>query len=104
MKSAISSLLSLWLALVASWYGEEFRGRPTATGEAFDPDAMTCASRQYPLGTTLRVTHEGRSVTVRVNDRTHPRFAHRLDLSRGAFSKLGDPKRGLLNVTVEEIK
>ena len=56
---------------MASWYGPEFAGRPTANGEIFDPQTMTAAHRTLPFGTLVRVTNtrNGRSVVVRINDR-----------------------------------
>ena len=55
----------------ASWYGQPFHGRPTASGEPFDMFQLTAAHRKLPLGTRVRITHlrSRRSVTVRVNDR-----------------------------------
>ena len=55
----------------ASWYGPGFHGRRTASGERFNPGAMTAAHRSLPFGTKLKVVNEknGRSVVVRVNDR-----------------------------------
>ena len=57
---------------VASWYGPWHHGKSTATGEAFDMFAMTAAHRTLPLGTLVRVEHKesGKSVIVRINDRT----------------------------------
>src|SRR4051794_36034099 len=54
----------------AGYYGAAFAGTRTASGERFNPAALTCAHRSLPLGTILRVTNiaNGRSVTVRVND------------------------------------
>jgi len=86
---------------VCSWYGEDYAGKPTASGEIFDPSLLTASSRQHPLGARLRVTFEGRSVTVRVNDRPAPRYADRLDLSRAAFEQLAPLDRGLVQATVE---
>ena len=56
---------------VASWYGPGFDGRPTASGEIFDMDAMTAAHQTLPLGTRVEVTvlETGRRTEVRVNDR-----------------------------------
>ena len=56
---------------IASWYGAESSGRPTANGEIFTGQQFTCAHRDLPLGTWLRVTnlHNHKSVFVRVNDR-----------------------------------
>src|SRR5690606_31005839 len=55
----------------ASYYGEELAGQPTASGEQFDPGALTAAHRTLPFGSLVRVTNvrNGRSVIVRVNDR-----------------------------------
>jgi rare lipoprotein A len=56
---------------VASYYGDRFRGRRTASGERFNPDDLTAAHRRLPFGSRIRVTnvHTGRTVMVRVNDR-----------------------------------
>jgi len=56
---------------MASWYGKQFHGRATASGEDFDMFELTAAHRQLPLGTEVRVTNlrNGKSVVVRVNDR-----------------------------------
>ncbi|MBN1289888.1 MAG: septal ring lytic transglycosylase RlpA family protein [Actinobacteria bacterium] len=73
----------------SSWYGNEFHGRPTASGEIFDQYALTCAHRTLPFGTWLKVTFRGRSVICRVNDRG-PFIAGRiLDLSRGSAEAIG---------------
>jgi rare lipoprotein A len=56
---------------MASWYGREFHGKPTASGEPYNMFALTCAHREYPLGTKLRVVHlaNGQDVECIVNDR-----------------------------------
>jgi rare lipoprotein A len=90
--------------MVVSWYGPGFEGKPTASGEIFRPEAMTAASNQYPLGTTLRVTASGRSVVVRVNDRTAKKYADRIDLTPAAFTKLAPLKTGLVEAQVEVLK
>ncbi len=78
--------------VLASYY---WTGRRTASGERFDANGNTAAARSWALGTTLTVTnpHNGRSVTVRIND-TGPwgiayRMGARLDLARGAAMRLG---------------
>ena len=87
----------------ASYYGEELAGRPTASGESFDPSKMTAAHRTLPLGTRLRVTNttNGQSVVVRVNDRGP--FAKRrvLDLSKGAAKSIGMLRSGTARVRIE---
>jgi len=84
---------------VASWYGEKYRGRPTASGELFDPDRLTAAHRTLPFGTKLLVKRGSRSVVVTVNDRGPFVPGRDLDLSWAAFRKLADPDRGLIDVT-----
>ena len=56
---------------IASWYGEPFHGRPTASGEIFDMYAMTAAHRLLPLGSHIKVKNlaNGRTITLKVNDR-----------------------------------
>lgn len=74
---------------LASWYGPGFEGQATASGDVFHADGLTAASLDLPLGTWLRVTREGRSVLVLVNDRG-PYIGDRiLDLSQGAAEILG---------------
>ena len=88
---------------VASWYGEKFQGRKTAGGERFDMNGMTCAHRSLPFGTHLIVSHAGRSVVVRINDRGPAAWTGRsLDVSRGAATALGliQTGTGKVNVTV----
>jgi rare lipoprotein A len=78
--------------VLASYY---WTGKHTASGEAFDPNGNTAAARTWPLGTHLTVTnpHNGRSLTVRINDRGPYGIAYaqgaRLDLARGAARRLG---------------
>ncbi len=75
--------------LIASWYGEELRGSFTASGEPFNPDGYTAASKTLPLGTRLRVSNEGKSVDVRINDRGPYVAGRDLDLSKAAAEKIG---------------
>ena len=72
-----------------SWYGGDFHGRPTASGEIYDQHGFTCAHRTLPFGTWLRVTFRGRSVIVRVNDRGPFVKGRVLDLSRGSAEAIG---------------
>jgi rare lipoprotein A len=85
---------------VASFYGNE-SGSQTASGERFNENAMTCAHRSLPFGTKLRVTHGGRSVVVRVNDRGPFVRGRVLDLSTAAARALGID--GLGQVTAEVV-
>ena len=71
---------------IASWYGNEYHGRVTASGKVFDQDAMTAAHRDYPFGTRVQVTNlrNRRTVIVRINDRGPFVRGRIIDLSRGA--------------------
>ena len=73
----------------STWYGNEFHGRPTTSGEIFKQDAFTCAHKTLPFGTWLRVTFRERSVIVKVNDRGPFVKGRMLDLSRGAAEVIG---------------
>jgi rare lipoprotein A len=81
-------------ATVASWYdcakpGECSRHRITASGEKFNPNALTAAHKTLPFGTLVRVSHKGRSVVVRINDRGPFIKGRSIDLSRAAARQIG---------------
>lgn len=84
----------------ASFYGvgDGFHGQRTANGERFNAYGLTAASPYLPLGSYVRVTHRGRSVVVRINDRGPYAGGRILDLSYGAFTALANPSRGEINV------
>ena len=90
---------------LASWYGGgEKLNKYTASGDVFDPEALTCAVWAVPFGTYLRVTNLGNgcSVLVKVNDRgPAKRLGRLLDLSQRAFSEIAPLKEGLIKVKVE---
>lgn len=90
---------------VASFYGKRFHGRPTASGERFDMNAMTAAHRTLPFGTHVRVTNprNGRSVTVRINDRGPFSRGRTIDVSRRAAHELGFVGHGHAEVELEVI-
>jgi rare lipoprotein A len=85
---------------MASYYGESFRGRTTASGERFDPDTLTAAHRTLPFGTCLRVENPatGRSVRVRVNDRGPYAKGRIIDLSESAARLLDLVQKGVARV------
>jgi rare lipoprotein A len=90
----------------ASYYGGGPRrfepNTHTASGERFNQWGLTAAHRTLPLGTRLLVTHQGRSVVVRVNDRGPAAWTGRsLDLSRGAASRIGLISNGTGPVLVQ---
>jgi rare lipoprotein A len=97
---------------LASWYGEEHRGKLMANGKPFDPDQLTAASWFYPLGTKVRVTLETapgtiRSVVVTITDRGPERRlvldGRVIDLARAAFEKLAPTGAGLVRVTMQPV-
>lgn len=90
---------------VASWYGRQFHGKKTATGEIYDMYAMTAAHPTLPLPSYARVTHlaNGKSVVLRVNDRGPFHPGRVIDLSYAAAHKLGLAQRGSGEVLVEAI-
>ena len=90
---------------VASWYGPDFHAKNTANGEAYDMYAMTAAHRTLPIPVYLKVTNlaNGKSVTVRVNDRGPFKHNRIVDLSYTAAMKLGMLNKGTAFVEVEAI-
>lgn len=91
----------------ASWYGEDFHGRRTSSGEPYDMVAFTAAHRTLPLPTYVRVTslENGRQVIVRVNDRGpfHDVERRIIDLSRAAAERLGILGTGVARVRIEAL-
>lgn len=88
---------------LASYYGDQFHGRSTASGEPYDKDAMTAAHRTLAFGTMVRVTRvdDGRAVVVRVNDRGPFVEGRIIDLSRKAAEQLGMIADGVVRVRIE---
>lgn len=90
---------------LASWYGSEFHGKPTACGEPYDMFAMTAAHKTLPLGTYVKVTNlrDGRSTILRINDRG-PFVAGRIiDLSCQGAQQIGGLS-GVIPVRVEAVQ
>src|SRR5512135_1694305 len=89
--------------IVASWYGPDFQGRPTSSGEIFDMYSKTCAHRVYPFGTRLKVTNIANKKTVEciVNDRGPFVDGRDLDLSYAAAKEIGVIGPGTGRVRVE---
>ena len=90
----------------ASWYGEDFVGKPTASGEDYDMYDMTAAHPTLPLGSYVRVTNlrNGRAVVVKVNDRGPVVPGRIIDLSYGAAKALQFENRGLQQVRLDLVK
>lgn len=91
----------------ASYYGDAFAGRPTASGAPYEPTGFTAAHRSLPFGTVLRVTRSdgGQSVFVTVTDRGPygPR-GRIVDLSRAAAERLGMLRAGVVNIKLEVVE
>lgn len=88
-----------------AWYGRKFAGRKTASGEIYNPEALTMAHKTLPFGTRVKVTNAktGQSVTVRVNDRG-PTQADRVgDVSLAAARKLGMIKPGVIEAELSVV-
>lgn len=87
----------------ASWYGEYFEGRPTASGEPYNMYDLTAAHPTLPLGTVVRVTnlHNRRSVIVRINDRGPVVPGRIIDLSYNAARVLRFDRQGLQRVRID---
>lgn len=91
---------------LASWYGDQFHGAPTANGELFDMDQVGAAHKTLPLPSYVEVTalDSGRTIIVRINDRG-PFVANRIiDLSRRAAQMLGTQRSGVARVRVRRIE
>lgn len=87
---------------MASWYGEKFHGRRTASGETFNTNELTAAHKTLPFGTRVRVRHAttGKEVTVRINDRGPFTKGRVIDLSRAAAAAIGLLQSGVAPVLV----
>lgn len=90
----------------ASYYGQGFAGRPTASGERFDPKLLTAAHRTLAFGTLVKVTDTatGKSVVVRINDRGPFHGNRALDLSEGAARQIGLAERGTGKVVMQVVR
>ena len=90
---------------MASWYGAQFNGRPTASGERFDMNALSAAHKTLPLPAMVEVTNlsNGRTAVVRVNDRGPFSDGRIIDLSRGAAEEIGLLSQGVGQVRVRYV-
>jgi rare lipoprotein A len=90
----------------ADYFSDSLEGHPTASGEKFSNKAMTAATRDFPIGTRLRVTNlqNGRHVIVRVNDRRPHRHGFIVSVTRSAADQLGFVKAGSARVKLEVVK
>lgn len=91
--------------LTASWEQFDDAGHLAANGHKFNPKAMTCATRAYPIGTKLLVTdtHNGNFVLVTVTDKPAKKYGNRIDLSPKAFEQLNGLALGVCEVKVSQL-
>jgi len=92
--------------VTASWYGSEFAGRPTTSGEPFNPRRLTAPPITLPLGSVVKVENpkNRRSVRVRIND-CGPFVPRRsLDLSLRAAQKIGIAHQGVARMKITAVK
>lgn len=90
----------------ASYYGSKFAGRPTASGEIFNPQQLTAAHRTLPFDTVVRVTRiddPHQSVDVRINDRGPFKRGRIIDLSRAAAQEIDMISEGVAEVRLEVV-
>lgn len=92
----------------ASYYADRFAGQQTASGDIFDPDALTAAHPSLPFGTKVRVTRLGdeqvRTVVVRINDRGPYADDRIVDLSEAAARRIGMIEEGVVEVRIEVLE
>jgi rare lipoprotein A len=88
---------------VASWYGREYHGRRTASGEKFNMNALTAAHPYLPFGTRVQITNldNGKRCVVKINDRFPAHKGRIIDVSRKTARKLGFEQQGLAHVKLE---
>ena len=90
--------------VTASWYGERYRGKPTASGELFDPDKLTAAHRRLPFGTRVRCQLGKKFVVVTITDRGPFVKGREIDLSRAAFQRLANTDAGLIQIRMKVLR
>jgi rare lipoprotein A len=91
---------------MASYYAKNLHHRKTASGERFDNYAMTAAHKSLPFGSKVKVTNlnNGKSVTVRINDRGPFVKGRIIDLTRAAFSQIADLDKGVVKVQIRVLQ
>lgn len=89
----------------ASYYGDKFHGKKTASGETYDMYDMTAAHKTLPFGTKVKITNanNGKSIVVEVNDRGPFVKSRQFDLSKAAFSEIGNIDKGILPIDYEVV-
>ena len=91
---------------LASYYARRFQNRKTASGEVLNNNSMTAAHKTLPFGTVVFVKNisNGKSVTVRINDRGPFVDGRIIDLTRAAFSQIASLDKGLVRVEIRVVK
>jgi len=91
---------------VASFYGDKHQNQKTANGEVYQHKLKTAAHKEIPFGSNVKVTNldNGKSVIVKINDRGPYINGRIIDLSKSAFSSIGDPSSGLISVNIEMVQ
>lgn len=107
-NTLILSILSAFLYTSkgkATYYGEHWTGRLTASGERFHADSMTCAHKTLPFGTMLCVQDikSGKEITVKVNDRLPKSSGVLIDLTYGAAREMSMIRKGVIQVNITEV-
>ncbi|GCF91195.1 RplA family protein [Shewanella sp. M-Br] len=90
----------------ASFYGDKHQNKQTASGEFYKHKLKTAAHKKLPFGSSVKVTNvdNGKSVIVKINDRGPFVRGRIIDLSKSAFSSIGNTSSGLIDVKIEVIK
>ncbi|MES3629903.1 MAG: septal ring lytic transglycosylase RlpA family protein [Longimonas sp.] len=90
----------------ASYYAAYLEGRPTASGQPYDPERLTASHRTLPFGTYVKVTRRftGDTVTVMINDRGPQKQERILDLSRRAAEALNMIDAGVVDIEIEVVE
>ncbi|MCC6545024.1 MAG: septal ring lytic transglycosylase RlpA family protein [Nitrospirae bacterium] len=91
---------------IASWYGEDFHGKPTSSGEIYNMYDLTAAHKLMPLGTVAKITNleNNQSVVVKINDRGPFVEGRIIDLSYSAAKEIGMAEKGLSRVEIKVMK
>ncbi len=91
---------------IASFYSDEFNGKPTYSGTIYNMNGLSAAHPTYPMGTIIRVTNLSnmKSVVIEVNDRMPLHPDRIIDLSLGTARVLGMENKGLQKVKIEVLK
>lgn len=110
----LTAILLIWGSITtprnittkASFYADKFNGRKTANGETFSNDSLTAAHKTLKFGTIIKVTNikNNKSIIVKINDRGPYIKGREIDLSKKAFSQIGNINSGVIKVNYRIIK